>query len=134
MVATCRLRVAAGGVIAAVAALLLAGCGESLPPTVPVTGTVIWQGKPLPDGQVVFKPKSIAEGLPKRPATGYINPDGTFRLATFRNGDGVVPGEYHVLVFSYVDQPPAENDDLNPAKQVLRIPDKYADGSTCRTI
>lgn len=33
----------------------VAGCSNE-PPTYPVKGTVTWQGQPLPDGHVVFKP------------------------------------------------------------------------------
>jgi len=44
----------------AVATLVLAGlcgCGPSAPAVYKVTGNVTWNGKPLPDGQIVFTPE-----------------------------------------------------------------------------
>jgi hypothetical protein len=38
------------------AALALAGCGRSGPRTYPVSGTVTFNGSPLPDGSIVFMP------------------------------------------------------------------------------
>jgi len=103
---------------------LLAGCGESLPPTVPVEGAVTWRGSPLAEGEVVFQPDVIAEGLPIRPATGTLQDDGTYRLSTFRPGDGAVSGKYHVLIHSYVSQP-SFDDPFAPF--IWRIPARYGD-------
>ena len=100
------------------------GCGESLPPTVRVHGKVTWKGEPLSDGKVVFQPEEIAEGLPRRPATGDLGPDGTYELTTFRKGDGAVPGRYAVLVHSYISQPTMSNPS---APYIWRIPDRYGD-------
>ena len=36
--------------------LLVAGCGPSGPETYPVSGTVTWNGDPLPEGDIVFSP------------------------------------------------------------------------------
>lgn len=72
---------------------LLTGCGSGNPPTAPVTGTVTFQGKPLPAGTVIFTPTA---GGP--PATGEIQPDGTYTLTTFEDGDGAVPGTHGVAV------------------------------------
>jgi hypothetical protein len=71
---------------------LLAGCGPSRPRTVPVSGRVTWQGRPVVDGIVVFYP---ATG---RPATGIIAADGTYRLRTFDPNDGVVLGKHCVTI------------------------------------
>ena len=74
--------------------LLLAGCGgPSRPATVPVSGRVTYQGKPVPLGQIVFYP---AKG---RPAMGAIGADGSYRLTTFETaGDGATPGRYRVTI------------------------------------
>jgi hypothetical protein len=37
-------------------ALPVAGCGPSGPETYPVSGTVTWNGGPLPEGHIVFDP------------------------------------------------------------------------------
>ena len=109
------------------AAATVTGCGEKLPTTVPVTGQVIWQGKPLTDGTVSFHPQQIAEELPKRTATGRLNQDGSFSLSTFRRDDGAVPGKYHVTIHSYLSEPASSNDDQNPGEYIWRIPQHYGD-------
>ncbi len=40
----------------ALSALVLGGCGSSGPETYPVSGTVTWNGKPLPEGHIIFSP------------------------------------------------------------------------------
>lgn len=85
---------------------------------VPVTGTVKnADGSDLQfeSGQVVFQPSG--EG---RAASGAVEPDGSFTMMTERAGDGVLPGEYKVMLKiwkSYRDQ-------------TLAVPDAYADAST----
>ncbi len=107
--------------------LAVAGCGKELPTTVPVTGTVTWQDKPLDSGRVVFHPQQIEKGRPKRPAMGYLQTDGSFALATFRPDDGAVPGSYQVTIHSYLKKPVSNNDDINPPEDVWRIPERYGD-------
>jgi len=68
------------------------GCGESRPATAPVSGRVTYQGKPVPDGQIMFHP---AHG---RPAMGAIGPDGGFTLTTFKPGDGALLGHHRVTI------------------------------------
>jgi len=108
-------------------AVLAGGCGQRLPPTVPVSGKVTWQGKALTDGTVVFQPHVIAEGLPRRPATGQLDAEGRYRLTTFRAGDGAVPGKYHVTVHSYLSEPGQMKDDIEVVEYTWRIPEMYGD-------
>jgi len=105
--------------------LLLPGCGEGLPETVPVSGRVTFQGQPLDSGQVVFHPQSIPEGLPRRPATGVLDREGRFQLTTFRTGDGAVPGTYQVAIFSYLSDQTSAEDDVAIPETVWRIPERY---------
>jgi hypothetical protein len=76
---------------------LLAGCGENRPKTAVVQGTVTYKGKPVPNGSVNFVP---AEGPA---ATGEIGPDGSYRLTTFRKGDGAVLGTHKVVIVAMQD-------------------------------
>jgi hypothetical protein len=101
---------------------LVAGCGSQVP-TVPLQGKVTWQGKPLTDGTVTFSPVKVAAGLPNRPASGELGPDGVYRLSSFRRGDGLLPGEYRVTVRSLLQWPNPDSD--RPA--VWRIPERYGD-------
>ena len=94
-------------------------------PTVPVTGKVTWQGKPLADGTVGFNPIKVGKGLPNRPAIGELRADGTYVLSSFRSSDGVLPGEYRVTVQSYISRPNVMDGFVKPA--VWRIPSRYGD-------
>lgn len=70
----------------------IAGCGSDLPPTAKVRGTVTIGGKPLESGTITFYPRQ------GRPASGAIQPDGSYQLTTFREGDGAVLGPHKVAI------------------------------------
>ena len=73
--------------------LLLAGCrGSGHLETVPVSGTVTLDGKPLAQGTVTFAPEM------GRAATGAIQPDGSYTLKTYKPGDGALLGKHRVAV------------------------------------
>jgi hypothetical protein len=73
----------------------IVGCGDSGPHTIKIRGLVHYNGQPLQDGLVVYVPKRLDDA---RQATGRIQRDGTFTLTTFKKGDGVVPGEYTIVL------------------------------------
>lgn len=75
------------------AALVLAGCAKGIdaPDTVPVTGTVLYNGDPVPGAQVTFRGGGFT-------AFGLTGTDGRFQLTTSADGDGAVPGEKQVTV------------------------------------
>jgi hypothetical protein len=71
-----------------------AGCGGSK--LYPVEGKVIFpDDTPLTAGTVEFGPVDKDAILAPR---GEIQADGTFRMSTFKEGDGAPEGEYRVLV------------------------------------
>jgi hypothetical protein len=76
------------------------GCGSNRLPTAPVEGKVLCDGKPLEFGGVLFQ----SDLGP--PALGAIQPDGTFRLSTYRDGDGAVLGTHRVQISCYDVQHP----------------------------
>lgn len=82
----------------------LSGCGEKTG-TIPISGNVTYQDKPLSGARVVFTPKSGG-----RPADGLTDSNGTYRLGTFMAGDGALAGEYTVTISKSdvdVSQPPS---------------------------
>ena len=93
--------------LAAAAALAVgsAGCGSGQLGTAPVSGKVSFNGAPVPGGTITFYP--AGEGGDSRPASGAVNPDGTFSLTTYEPGDGAVPGKYKVG-FSPPEMPAVE--------------------------
>src|SRR6478609_9449690 len=81
--------------LASLSALL--GCsssGANLPKTVPASGVVTLDGKPVDGAQVVLVP--AAEG--KTGAFGVTNSSGRFSLRAYEEKDGAIPGEYKVQV------------------------------------
>jgi hypothetical protein len=82
------------------AAASLSGCaGDKTPRTYPVRGKVVYRNnqQPLAQGAVLFE--SATE--PKVQASGEIQPDGSFELASDLGKPGTVIGEHRVLI-----QPP----------------------------
>lgn len=79
---------------------LVGGCStDSSPKTYPVAGRVLYKDnqQPLAVGTVLFE--SVSE--PKVQASGEIQADGTFELASDLGKPGTVAGEHRVLI-----QPP----------------------------
>src|SRR5579883_1927961 len=92
-----RARLVALTPLAVLVFLWCPGCGSKEGPyvaaTVPVKGSVTYQGKKLTQGEVTFE--SLENG---REAHGRIQPDGTFVLTTFKEGDGALAGDHRVAV------------------------------------
>jgi hypothetical protein len=123
------------GRLAALSLLLpsvMAGCGPSGPTLIPVRGEVVYNGAPLKQGTVVYLPTEAGDS---RQASGGIQPDGSFVLTTIKNGDGVAPGKYNIVIYSYAPQAGAvpTRADMEAAaaagKEIneVLIPDKYSD-------
>ena len=72
-------------------ALMLAGCGGSR--TSPVEGVVLLDGKPLAGASIQFVPQGKG-----RDATGETDQKGQFAMSTFKPRDGMLPGEYKVVI------------------------------------
>ena len=73
----------------------ICGCGDGdRPEVVPVSGVVTLEGKPLTTGSVMFQP---AKG---HHARALIQPDGSFVMTTFNEGDGATVGTQMVRVAS----------------------------------
>jgi hypothetical protein len=82
-------------VVIAIAAACCGGCGRSTLEVAPVKGKVLLDKRPLTKGGVVTLP------LAGRGAHGVIQPDGTFELSTYGNGDGASLGPHKVAVAAY---------------------------------
>jgi hypothetical protein len=114
-----------------VAALsLLVGCGPSGPHTVKVYGKVTYQGKPVTQGRVTFTPireVNIDDPSLYRPAVAMLKADGSYVLQTFREKDGVMPGEYAVAIIAFHEwRPPKFPGD----HAEYSIPEKYVKSET----
>lgn len=110
------------GVFCLLAAL---GCGAAAPErpgTVPVTGTVMYRGKPV-DGAVV---SLLAEKVPQA-ATGTTDSTGRFQLSTFGDKDGAVPGSHRATVVKLIpelQQQPGEDANAYTSRVLGKDPGK----------
>jgi hypothetical protein len=93
--------------IASAASLACSGSPGDRPPLYPVKGRVLYKGKPIAGGVVVYEredggAKASAAGPGGGPlrATGRIEPDGGFRLTAFPGAEGVPEGRYKVGISS----------------------------------
>ena len=98
-----RPRIAASMALTLLAIVACGGCsgnqdGPHYGPTVPIKGKVTYMGQPLSGGTIVFEPEDSG-----REANGNIQPDGTFTLSTFKEGDGAIPGIHRIAVTSATD-------------------------------
>jgi len=75
----------------------MAGCGRGL---YQVKGKVVYKDgadvSVLAGGKVLFDPADPE--MEKVSARGEIQQDGSFAMSTYKNGDGVRPGKYLVMV------------------------------------
>jgi hypothetical protein len=73
------------------------GCGRNekpyVAPTVPVKGKITYKGQPLTGGSITFESEENG-----RQSHGSIQPDGTFVMTTFKEGDGAMTGSHRVAV------------------------------------
>ena len=106
----------AGWAVCGLLLMTLAGCGDGRPHRVPVAGQVLIDGKPLTQGAIRLICKNA------RPATGTIGPDGRFRLGTYEQDDGCVPGRHQVVI--------AALEILDGSSQKWHAPKKYAQPAT----
>lgn len=102
-------------------ALVLPGCAKDAFPTAPVKGKVTYQGQPVTGGTITLRPlggggTSVNLG---KPASGDVQPDGTFVLGTKGAGDGAVIGKHEVR---YSAPAVAASGDLKPGESLPRSP------------
>lgn len=90
-----RNRLHTAGIAWAVVALAL-GCGSS--DKGKVTGTVTFEGRPVPGGSISFVPVvDLANAGAGRVATGAVRGNGSFALSTDADEDGALLGLHEVV-------------------------------------
>ena len=91
----CHLAAARAALLISAAALV--GCGAQ---TSAVQGVVLLDGRPLPNASVRFVPQGSG-----RDATGHTDASGAFSMSTLQPGDGVVAGDYKVVISPPIGTP-----------------------------
>lgn len=102
--------------------LCLGGCGgetSGRPVTVPVSGTLTYQGKPVANAIVSFHPQGT-----ERAAFGETDSAGTYQLTTLEPEDGAMPGSYFVTVSKVIDDnaPPPGTEEVVDLTAPTRTP------------
>lgn len=101
-------RESGGGVFMATLVCVLAGCGGRGVELIQVSGTVTFDGKPVPAaGTLYFRPVEVNGGTPIRPASVPFDALGRYVAYTFPEAPGLIPGRYHVRVECW-KVPPSE--------------------------
>lgn len=113
-------------------AAILTGCGSGgdewaakRPTAVPAGGTVLHKGEPVSDATVLFVPEGH-----KHAAVGRTDAEGKFKLQTFDQDDGAVPGDFKVTVrkvevISAAGDPEEDDAELPPPEERSLLPDAY---------
>lgn len=117
---------------------LLMGCSSEeaaplLADTVPFSGVVKLNGKPMSGGIVTF-----ISGSPNAPfVSGFVGPDGKYSVKTSLGKvekDGAVPGKYKVTISRFVKPDGEPQDPSVPAEIPGResLPEMYSSSSSTR--
>ncbi|WP_437206543.1 hypothetical protein [Planctomicrobium sp. SH664] len=139
---------------AAIVLTVMTGCTRedkwtrNRPKRVPVTGEILYKGKPLAEAVVTFTCTDAG-----RSASATTDANGKFNLSTFERGDGAVPGSQRVSISRFeVDfpgtklvgmtaaevneaiakMPVAAVDSLPPARARWLIPERYGSPDTSK--
>lgn len=107
-------------VVLLMSSLLICGCGggiDDAPEVASVNGAVIWNGKPLDEGTIVFHPAS------GRSASGTIKGGEIVEVTTTTKGDGAPVGENQVTIFATKADPK----DASGMGTISLIPVRYND-------
>ena len=108
--------------------IIATGCSNKTQP-VPTSGRVTIDGAPVGANNYTTRPAKISflpiksrEGITLHPAMSLLDREGKYKLSTFKAGDGVLPGEYNVVIISLLSGPSIADPN---APEILEIPKYY---------
>ncbi len=95
----------------------------------PVSGKILYRGKPIPDATVCLHPVTpFADGKPAVLPRAEVNENGEFTVTTYRTHDGAPAGEYRVTV-SWLGPLSGIDEDAEDRLRE-RLPRKYVNAQT----
>ena len=95
-------------IIPCLSLFLLVGCGNDLPPIGQLTGTVMMDGKPYPNGSLMFTPTSGG-----RPSLAATDENGKFTAMFNLETPGALVGA-HTITFEAGGKQESEEDEFKP--------------------
>lgn len=95
----------------------LVGCGGT--GLAPVEGTVLLEGQPLADAEVIFKPDQ------GRPSVGRTDENGHYKLMYAQDAPGVAPGHHRVSIATFIEADDASDDPKIQQGRKESLPAKY---------
>lgn len=105
------------GISSLLIASALTGCGGSGEPIGRVSGTVKFDGKPLPQATVIFQPDGGG-----RPSSGFTDDQGQYSLASSPDEQGAKVGKHLVRISTFQ----SAYDDGKPHPTIPeKVPDKF---------
>lgn len=100
--------------------------------TAKVGGVVTVDGIPINFGRVQFSPVATDDAMDAGKAGyGYIDPDGTFLLTTYKENDGAVVGQHRVTITNRSrrlpedQEPPARNESIPPFETLRLVGQRF---------
>lgn len=103
---------------------LATGCEKSGTQTVPVHGKLTFAGGPPPAaGAITFIPLKVQDGMPRRPGSAHFNEQGDFKVTSFKENDGLVPGTYTVRIECWMGNP--NSDDPSSFERLNYVPSGF---------
>lgn len=123
------LRTGMGVALVTAVAVVVTGCGAEGPPLGKVSGTVQYEGAPLADARVVFRPEQ------GRTSVGTTDADGVYTLEFTPGRGGALLGE-HVVSITWENPNAPEPDQVaagrSAEKPTVILPPAYNTRSTLR--
>jgi len=110
------------GILGLITVLGIPGCAGGDPPTAKTSGSVSFNGKPVPGGEVILAPVASGNSMPGKTAVSQVDFDGTFTVTTYKEGDGAIIGK-HTVKFNPPTEEPKE---AAPGEHVASRPSPYA--------
>jgi hypothetical protein len=103
---------------------LLCGCGDKGIGLIPVSGKVTYGGGEWPKaGKIYFTPVQPAEGYPKLGGSADFGTDGSFKVQSSGDKQGLVPGKYRVNLECWEVPPSMES--ATPSSGKSYVPDNW---------
>jgi hypothetical protein len=108
------------------------GCSNGMPQqkTYPVSGQVLYEGRPVKGLTVVLRPLDSTNFKWQEQPQAVSDDDGKFSIRTYDADDGAPAGEYQVGIAMLDPVDEEGGDQVKRRSDALLIPAKYADPAT----